>query len=155
MRRPDTRCEGGFTLVELLIVITIIAVVGLIATTSFRSFREHSILNRAAEIVAADASLTRSYAIRERLNVSLVADEAARTYVIRSASGDTLARRFFDAGSDIQVDSLDVAGAGDSLTFNPRGLLATGAIAQIGIGRNDAARQVQVNALGRARVVVP
>lgn len=155
MRLPDTRCESGFTLVELLIVVTIIAVVGLISTTSFRSFRERSTLTRAAEVVAADASLTRSFAIRERLNVSLVADEAARTYVIRSASGDTLARRFFDAGSDLQLHSLDVLAAGDSLTFNPRGLLVSGGFAQIGVGRNDAARQVQVNAVGRARVVSP
>jgi len=155
MRRPDVPCERGFTLVELLIVITIITVVGLISTTSFRSFRERAILTRAAEVVASDASLTRSYAIRERRNVSLVADEGARTYVIRSAAGDTLARRFFDAGSELQVDSLDVALAGDSLTFNPRGLLASGGLARIGVGRNDAARQVQVNALGRTRIVSP
>jgi prepilin-type N-terminal cleavage/methylation domain-containing protein len=155
MRLPGTRCERGFTLVELLIVITIIAVVGLIATTSFRSFRERSILNRAARVVAADAALTRSFAIRERLNVSLVADEAARTYVIRNANGDTLAHRFFNAGSELQVASLDVAADGDSLTFNPRGLLASGGFAQIDVGRNDGARQVQVNAVGRARIVVP
>lgn len=155
MRRPDATRERGFTLVELLIVITIIAVVGLISTTSFRSYRERALLVRAADVVASDAALTRSFAIRERRNVSLVADEASRTYVIRSDQGDTLARRFFDAGSDLQVDSLDVALAGDSMTFNPRGLLVSGGFAAIGVGRNASARQVQVNALGRTRIVSP
>ena len=65
--------QSGFTLVELLIGITIMSVVGLIANSSFRDFRRRTILDRAAHVVAADAALTRTYAIRERANVSMVA----------------------------------------------------------------------------------
>ncbi len=114
MRPGDRTSERGFTLVEMLIVLTILSLVSLMANTSFRNFRERAILNRAANVVAADMALTRSYAIRERRNVSLVADEASRSYAIRTDAGDTLAVRSFDSSSDLAIDSLNVLAAGDS-----------------------------------------
>jgi Tfp pilus assembly protein FimT len=52
----------------MLITLTIMSVVGLMANTSYRNFRERTILNRAAQVIAADVALTRTYAIRERAN---------------------------------------------------------------------------------------
>jgi len=154
MRPGDRTSESGFTIVEVLIVVTILSLVSLMANTSFRNFRERAILNRAAQVVAADMALTRSYAIRERQNVSLVADEANRTYAIRTADGDTLAVRSLDSSTDLAIDSLNVLAAGDSITFNSRGLLLT-AIARVDVGRASGDRQVQVNGVGRARVITP
>ena len=154
MRPGDRTSERGFTLVEMLIVVTILSLVSLMANTSFRNFRERAILNRAASVVAADMALTRSYAIRERRNVSLVADEASRSYAIRTDAGDTLAVRSFDSSSDLAIDSLNVLAAGDSITFNSRGLLLT-AGAQIDVGRASGDRRVQVNGVGRARIITP
>jgi type IV fimbrial biogenesis protein FimT len=149
LRRGNQR---GFTLVELLITITIMSVVGLIANTSFRNFRQRTILNRAAQVVAADAAMTRTYAIRQRANVSLVADESTRSYQIRDASGNVLRTRWFDADSDLRLDSLDVVNAGDSLTFNARGMLVS-AFAVIDVGSSAGSKRVIVNGLGRHRVV--
>ena len=154
MRPGDRTSERGFTIVEMLIVVTILSLVSLMANTSFRSFRERAILNRAARVVAADMALTRSHAIRERQNVSLVADEASRTYAIRMANGDTLAVRVLDSSSDFAVDSLNVLAAGDSITFNSRGLLLT-AFARVDVGRASGDRQVQVNGVGRSRIIKP
>ena len=154
MRPGDLTSERGFTIVEMLIVLTILSLVSLIANTSFRSFRERAILNRAARVVAADMALTRSHAIRERQNVSLVADEAGRTYAIRTANGDMLAVRILDSSSDFAIDSLNVLAAGDSITFNSRGLLLT-AFARVDVGRASGDRQVQVNGLGRSRIIKP
>lgn len=154
MRPGDRTSERGFTIVEMLIVVTILSLVTLMANTSYRNFRERAILNRAATVVASDMALTRSYAIRERQSVSLVADEANRMYVIRSASGDTLGARIFDAESDLAVDSLNVLAAGDSITFNSRGMLTT-AFARVDVGRASGDRQVQVNGTGRSRIIKP
>lgn len=154
MRPGDRTSERGFTIVEVLIVITILSLVSLLANTSFRNFRERAILNRAARVVATDMALTRSLAIRERQNVSLVADESGLTYAIRNANGDTLAVRSLDSGSDFAVDSLNVLAAGDSITFNSRGLLLT-AVARVDVGRASGDRQVQVNGVGRARIIKP
>ena len=154
MRPGDRTSECGFTLVEMLIVVTILSLVSLIANTSFRNFRERATLNRAARVIAADVALTRSYAIRERQNVSLVADEASRTYAIRTAGGDTLAVRSLDSSTDLAIDSLNVLAAGDSITFNSRGMLLT-AVAQVDVGRASGDRRVQVNGIGRARIIQP
>jgi len=154
MRPGDRTSERGFTIVEMLIVVTILSLVALLANTSFRNFRERAILNRAARVVATDMALTRSLAIRERQNVSLVADESGLTYAIRNANGDTLAVRSLDSSSDFAVDSLNVLAAGDSITFNSRGLLLT-AVARVDVGRASGDRQVQVNAVGRARIIKP
>jgi len=152
MHRLRLRNEKGFTLVELLITLTIMSVVGLMATTSFRNFRPRTILNRAAQVVAADAAMTRTYAIRERTNVSLVADEGARSYQIRDANGNVLKTRWFDSDSDLRLDTLNVLNTGDSLTFNARGML-TSSFAVIDVGSTAGSKRVIVNGLGRHRVI--
>lgn len=154
MRPGDRASESGFTLVEMLIVVTILSLVSLIANTSFRNLRERTTLNRAARVVATDMSLTRSLAIRERQNVSLVADEVGLTYAIRNVNGDTLAVRSLDSTTDVAVNSLDVRAAGDSITFNSRGMLLT-AFAEVDVGRASGDRRVQVNGVGRARIITP
>lgn len=146
---------AGFTLIELLIVLTIAAVVLGVGTNSYREFTEAQIAAKAARQVAGDVTLTRSYAIRRRSNVSLVADEATRSYVIRDAAGQVLLGRSYAAGSDLPLTSLDVATSGDSLTFNSRGLLVGLAAAEIDLARYERSATVETNALGRNRIVRP
>lgn len=143
--------QSGFTLVELLIVLSIVSLSMLIANNSYTSFRESSALNRAARVVAADATLARSYAIRNRTSVSLVADEANRSYLIRDGSGNVYLNRVFDAASEMRLESLDVRLAGDSLVFNSRGMLTLGA-ATIDVGRSGGSRRVSLNAIGRWKI---
>lgn len=149
LRRGNRR---GFTLVEMLITLTIMSVVGLIANTSYRDFRERTILNRAAEVIASDVALTRTYAIRERANISMVADESNRTYQIRDAAGNVLKTRWFDADSDLRLVQLNILTSGDSLTFNARGMLLS-AFALIDVGSDSDSRRVTVNGLGRHRII--
>lgn len=144
--------QAGFTLVELLITLTIMSVVGLIANSSYSDFKQRTILNRAAQVVASDVVLARTYAIRERTNVSLVADEANQSYEIRDAAGNVLKTRWFDANSDLRLVQLDVIAGGDSLTFNARGMLVS-AFAFIDVGSDADSKRVIVNGLGRHRII--
>jgi prepilin-type N-terminal cleavage/methylation domain-containing protein len=152
MMRMRRNNQSGFTLVEVLISLTIVSILVLMSNTAFRNFRQRTILNRAARVVAADAALTRTYAIRGRANVSMVADEANQRYEIRDGSGTVLKTRQFDGDSDLPLDSLNVRLTGDSLTFNARGMLVT-AFALIDVGTISGSKTVQVNGLGRYRIV--
>ena len=88
-----SRGQGGFTLIEMLIAISILSLVVLVGSESFRTLRERTITDRAAETIGSDVALTRSLAIRTRSNVSLAASEAAITYEIRDAAGGVHSRR--------------------------------------------------------------
>jgi prepilin-type N-terminal cleavage/methylation domain-containing protein len=147
--------DGGFTLVEVLIVLVMASFLMLLSMSSFRDLRERTIVDRAAHVVATDVALTRSYAIRNRQTVSLVADESARNYVLRDASGDTLRVRWFDESSSLPLSLLSVSADGDSLAFNSRGLLLGASVVQLDVGRPAATKRVTVGALGRTDLSTP
>ena len=150
--------DGGFTLVEVLIVLVMASFLMLLSMSSFRDLRERTIVDRAAHVVATDVALTRSYAIRNRQTVSLVADESARNYVLRDASGDTLRVRWFDESSSLPLSLLSVSADGDSLAFNSRGLLLGASVVQDdddpGIGQQDRPHSRQ-RSLQRGRISSP
>lgn len=149
--RERIQSQKGFTLVEMLIVLSIVSLSMLIANSSYIAFRESSTLNRAARVIAADVALARSYAIRNRTGVALVADEASASYVVRDASGTVYLNRAFDASSEMRLETLDVKLPGDSVSFNSRGMLTLGA-ATVEVGRSGGSRQVDFNAIGRWRI---
>ncbi|MFQ5691397.1 MAG: Tfp pilus assembly protein FimT/FimU [Gemmatimonadota bacterium] len=149
---PHRTRSRGFTVLELLIAVTILAVITSVGLEGYRQFREATAVEHAAKQIGADLWLTRSFAIQRRTNVSLVADEAARTYRIRDTTGVVLARRFFDRDSALPLDSLSINLAGDSVTFNARGL-QVGNGAQIEVARGGRARTLTMNAMGRSRVL--
>lgn len=143
--------QSGFTLVELLIVLSIVSLSLLIANNSYIAFRESSTLNRAARVIAADVALARSYAIRNRIDVAVVADEVGTSYVVRDASGTVYLNRSFDASSEMRLETLDVKLPGDSVAFNSRGMLTLGS-ATVELGRSGGRREVDFNAVGRWRI---
>lgn len=153
MRRSQTSegPTGGFTMVELLIAITLLGIVGGIGFVGMRGFNESTVADRAATAIASDVALTRSYAIQRRSTVTLVADEANRSYAIRDGA-DTLVVRSYAADTDLPLTRLDVQTTGDELSFNARGLLVGTSSATILVERLDSGKQVEMTALGRTRV---
>lgn len=148
---PESRASG-FTIVELLIAIIMATVLLSVVYGGYRQFNEAVVVKKATALMGADVALTRSYAIQNRSNVSLVADETSRNYAIRDTSGAVLGVRSFDDESDLPLDRFDVKADGDSLTFNARGLMAGGGGVEIDVARGDRVRTLSVNALGRYRV---
>jgi prepilin-type N-terminal cleavage/methylation domain-containing protein len=151
---PDPAGKGGFTLVELLIALTLIAVAMAISASAFRTYYERTLARRAASVIAADIAVTRSTAIKLGRNVSLVATEDSLSYVIRSDSGTVLyPRRSFDTESELPLTSLDVQLNGDSMTFNPRGIMVSGGARRIDVAVASRGMRVEFNVLGRTRIV--
>ena len=90
MERPRS---AGFTLIELTIVILISSILTSIAFRSYGSYLDRTSSRRSAEMFSQDLTLARSEAVRARTAVTLLFDESAMIYVMRSASGDTLVTR--------------------------------------------------------------
>lgn len=148
--------ESGLTLVEVLIAIVMLAILLGIGFQGLQAFNQSAIPDRAATAIAGDVTLTRSYAIQRGESVTLAADEANRSYEIRTAGGDVLQKRSFSASTDLPLTLLDVTTGDDEITFNSRGMLAGGASSvTIDIARFDSEKRIQVNALGRTRISTP
>lgn len=157
---PDTRSArdaapgAGFTLVELVLSLI---VVGIITGVSARAYREYSratAVRQAAALVAHDVARARGLAVQRREPVSLVADEANRSYVIRNADGQQFAARDFGSDSDLPLTLLDLEPS-DAITFSARGILVGASAATVELGRLGRTRRVDVSALGRTRIVTP
>lgn len=156
MKRPWRKDESGFTLVELLMAMVMLAILMGLGFQGLRAFNQSAVPDRAASAIAGDIALTRSYAIQRGEDVSLVADEANRSYMIRTAGGEVLHRRSFSASTDLPLTVMDVMTSGDDIAFNSRGMLTGGmSSATIEIARFESEKRIQVNALGRTRVTTP
>lgn len=144
--------QGGFSILELLVVLTLISIVLGVGFSGFRSYREATVVDRAIESVAGDVRLARSFAIQRRSPVAIVVDEAARSYALRDETTmDTLVERRYDAASELPLTVLDVVD-GSSLTFDSRGILSASGTVRIDVGANDNQRSIAVSRLGRTKV---
>ena len=158
MLEPQTQqakaCQAGFTLVEMLIAITVISLILAIGSSGLREYRERTIVRQAAEVLAADIAVTRSAAIKLRQNVSLVLREDSLAYRIRSDSGTVLRpTRRFNTASELPLTKMDLKLTGDSLTFNARGVMISPGTREFDVARNERGARVQFNVLGRTRIL--
>ncbi len=128
-RRPThpagRRSAAGYTLVEILVVLVITAIGLSIAVSSFGLFQARASARGAAQYFSRDLTQARAWARRshEWVAVRFLEDTADRRYVIVAEGGDTLADRRFLSGQDIKLDSLNLSMAGDTLRFDPSGVI--------------------------------
>jgi len=153
--RAARTTRSGFTLIELLITMTFIAILMTIGFGAFRNYAQQQLGRRATQAVAWEVTLARSYAIRSGGAIAIVADETARTLVVRDADAKIWHQLDLGPSSDLPVSKLDVLLTGDSLVFSRRGLCLNclaGQVAKIIVGDAHQDYTLEVSLLGRVEI---
>lgn len=162
---------GGFTLIEMLVVITLVGILAALAFPNFRTLIQNQRIGTQANDFIADLGFARSEAVKRvgQVGVCVSTDGATCT------GGSWNAGRviFFDSNNDGAWDGQDlvlrvrdslggsntlrpnVALPNDTVLFGPRGTLAAGGPTTFAIcdGRGPShGKAVMINAVGQARV---
>lgn len=147
---------GGFTLLEVTVVLLVVALTLAIGAQGYGSYLTRTAARRSAETFARDLTVARSAALRARRSVVVRVDEATREYRVETSDGRLLLRRDYGAGQDVRLDSLILEMPGDSLVFNVRGILdLSGAGSPLGTAvfrAGDSRYLVSFNSMGTSRV---
>lgn len=128
--RNKTGLQRGFSMVEILVVIVIIAIAAMMAVPMFSSAGSVQVKS-AANIIAADLEYAKSMAITRGQNYSVVFDKAAESYRIVDQDGNTISHPVkkgfsyvMNFRSDSRLSRVDIStvdfqpGASDTITFD-------------------------------------
>jgi len=136
----------GFTLPEILIVVTVLGTLAALGASGFRNLRDATSMAAATWSVRNQLALARSLAIARREKTRVRLDSWGNLVVV-DESGQRLAIVTVGAGSDLPVDSLRVRPS--TLRFNARGQAAPGSVY---LYRGDRKVRIVSNFLGRLRI---
>jgi type II secretion system protein H len=140
----------GFTLLELMIVVTIIGIMTGVAAPRMHSMIEHQQVDRSAQVVASDVRTAFTSAARGRVPVRLtIAAPSPRYTITNRATGDTIVQRDLRTG-DLRVAAL-TATVG-TLDVFPNGIAGTGMTLVVGDPMGYS-RRVTVSRVGYVRVL--
>lgn len=152
-RRLMTRRRDGFTMLELLVVMTIMAIMGAVALPAIGRSMAASNINRSAAVVATTLRESYSLAARRRRPIRLSFDTANKAIFARDdVLPDSLfLRQYFNSKSDLPVQQL--AATDTQIVIYPNGM-ADGAVT-VDITISDFRRRVTATRAGQVRVSTP
>lgn len=171
--RAGSPRQAGFTLIELMITVAVLAVVLAIAVPSFQGITNRNRLSAITNEVVAAIQLTRMEAIRRNERVVMCPTTNGTTcnganwmrIVVREAAvGGEAIREFQFAGRGISVQGSPNVAVGNQLSFGSTGFARAGTnaattngvirVCTTVLGNDENARDVQF-AISRISVVTP
>jgi len=155
-----SRKNSGFTLVEMMIVVAIMAILFAAAIPSLHKYRQNADLKAAAQNIAADIAVLKSRAMSDRLTYRMTFNTGTATYQIGreeapgSGSFEDIGDPKYvnaDAGGCITMTRAAFSGnPGNRLRFNVRGTTNNGRI-ELENQRGSVAT-VTINITGRTHI---
>ena len=118
--------NSGFTLIELMFTIVVLAVLLGIGVPNFRDFIRNSRMTAAANDLLADLNLARSEAVKRRVAVTLCKSDDGATC---DDDEDTEFRRWIVFVDDANAAAIDATNDGDGTRINTEPLLKDRTIA--------------------------
>jgi type IV fimbrial biogenesis protein FimT len=124
--RVGRRVDGGFTLIEAVVVVALLGIVAAIAAPSFRSFIGTMNSKSVAFDLISDLSVARSEAIKRNATTSIVpvSGDWTKGWQVLDAGGGVLRERAA-LSSSLSVSGAAVAG----VVFRPNGRLSDDTVA--------------------------
>jgi len=154
------RKNAGFTLMEALVVIAIVAVLAAIAIPNWLSWRRNAKINGAATNLRGDMEMAKNRAIKENALIVIAFNTGTNSYQIfidDGAGTPANAKNYsLDAGEQIIKSQQLAPGvslainsgfAGNSTGFNPRGTAGKTGTLKISSGGKE--RKIILSTLGR------
>lgn len=144
--------RAGMSLPELLMAIVVAGIMMSIGYGGLHNYIFSQRGRRAAQTLAFQVTIARSLAIRSGQTISLVANETARSIVVRDSAGTVYRRLDLGPSGELTVERLDIELAGDSLVFSRRGMClncAAGGVTTIIVESSQRRYTIEVSLLGR------
>jgi len=128
-----SRPAGGFTIIEVLIVVSVLGVMLALGVPAMSTFIGNSSIRTNAEAIANGIQFARTEAIRRNAGVTFVLNPGGATYTVNLASDSSvLNQRGAEARADAVVVTPSPAGA-TTLTYTSLGTLSANADASAAI----------------------
>ncbi len=145
--------QSGFTLIEMMIVIAILAIFAGIAVPNFLSYLPKHRLNGAARQVMGDLMAARMKAVKENTTVT-VAWDSDHAYKISTAS-ENKTMNIWPNYRDVKIGSVS-GGSFSSNSFSSINFLSRGTIqpggGSIGLTNSTDSKKVTVSIAGRVKI---
>ena len=142
---------GGFSLLELMVVLSLVAILGGISVISQQAMRPALDLSMAARQVAIDLKVARMRAVTDNANYRVAFVDGGTTYQHQRKNGDG----YVDDGIPIALPRgiviAECTATDNAISFRPRGHAATFGTVTIRNGKGDL-RKVVVDIAGQVRV---
>jgi len=110
----------GFTLVELMVGLVVIAILMSLAVPSFRTWIQNSQIRNAAESVSSGLQRARAEAVSRNANVEFVMG-AGTSWLVQVVGGPNIDSRASDDGSSNTTTATILPAASTTITFNSFG----------------------------------
>jgi prepilin-type N-terminal cleavage/methylation domain-containing protein len=149
--------RSGFTLIEMIVVLSITAIGLTLAGLAFSGYFERVSAQRAAQVFAQDLTLARNWAVRSREPVVIRFYESSLWYEVEAQSTSTeVARRRFGTNADIDLSAVTLDVAGDTLVFDSRGIAdlsgAGGSLGTATFSSGAVTYTVSFNSMGASKI---
>lgn len=144
--QTKVRSIQGFTLVESLVIIAIVAILATLSGTALMRWIPQSNLSRASRTIVSMAHHAKVEAIKRNQAVSFSCNNATNTCLVALTDGSVI--RNFDISALQSNVSLT---ASENATFTGRGRLNTGATRTFTVTNSAGARTVQILSSGTVR----
>jgi len=127
----------GFTLVEVVVVIAVLALLLFVAVPSFASFLQNQQIRVAGDAIVNGLQVARAEAIRRNLSVQVAVNVPATGWTVsESASGALIQSRTHEEGSPNAIVATTPGGA-TTITFTPLGGVTSNADGSLPVNQFD------------------